>query len=686
MDRVQIVFAFPSLGKTTVSNISDRYADVDTGLLRMGLGVAKGSEEEKVATLSAIESALDAQKIVLSNEPFLLTELTKYRLSMVLPSYDKDAAYSRSLGRGDEQANADLIRDNFDQWTADWNELAIKNNVPVLRATYLADVLLGVDDKTIVKKILKVNDFDDQIADMYNHLVRSRVQTRILLIREEEAEELRVRLLAQGITYLDLDILEKRSLNLGLRGDDVHHDVVWRTQSMVYMNKFTVLIATRQYDWLFFVPVPIISTFCMNCEIRIDRDMIEDYATQSVPITYSGSTSSGIDSVAMGNALRDACVKLSRHLGLMPIMLGSEIESVHRYPELRHYGNYKLDTPMSTDKEAHSRSRPFSLPIRTIAEYAGRKIYEIRFRDKPRVQLSNVTILYSHSRSLYYTDGDESYRTSIGQFRRMVSHLTLGYAQKWLFSTMIRDEDIHDLTFSENEVAVSLFASSNTLNERDAWKRLTKGNHIIALPYRREFDGAIWEDKYSDYTYTVEELPTFFPVDKFVQYVISLPRVPDSRTDLSPGADYQSEPFTRWVVITNLIEQPRYQTPPFNMTEFAKVLTVNLRERLQHTNDTLHSLRRIVRFNKGLPDTMEIAGHMINILLASHYRPVSVKTYFKMVETNLRGDYANVAVFEPNSKNTKWHSREEWLSAFEVYELMATAFGWRPKSFDLAWL
>jgi hypothetical protein len=326
------------------------------------------------------------------------------------------------------------------------------------------------------------------------------------------------------------------------------------------------------------------------------------------------------------------------------------------------------------------------MPIRTIAKYAGKKIYELRFRDKPRVQLSNVTILYAHSRSLYYTDGDESHRMSVGQFRKLVSHLTLGYAQKWLFSTIIRNEDIHDVSFSENDVAVSLFASSNTLNKRNAWMKLTKGKHIIALPYRREFDGEIWEDKYSDYTYTIEELPAFFPVDKFIQYVISLPRVPNNRSELSPGADYQSEPFTRWVIITNLIKQPQYQTPPFNMTEFAKVLTVNLRERLQHTNDTLHSLRRIVRFNKGLPDTTEIAGHMINILLASHYRPVSVKTYFKMVETNLRGDYANVAVFEPNSKNTKWHSREEWLSAFEVYELMATAFGWKPKSFDLAWL
>jgi hypothetical protein len=479
--------------------------------------------------------------------------------------------------------------------------------------------------------------------------------------------------------------------------------------------------------------------------------------------------------------------------GLTPVLLGSEIESVSQYPKLKHYGDYRIPSPATASMDDHIRARPFTESIRNIAAYAGVSITVTRFRDKPSVNIKNVTLLFIQSRSLYTIPGDENYKMPTRNFRDKYGHLSIGYAQKWLYSRIIVNMNIHDVEVDRNEVAISLFASSNTRNDRDDWKKLTRNNHIISLPYRREYDSDIWEDKYSDYTYTVEELPEFSPVDKFVQYslvgdfnpmylrrhllfgagietrsidvikslfeesitlvdgarpehisLFNIPNSPDGsllprlgihaaegefdgkafnntlipefiersgdwvlvvqserlhnihikslgkrnfRRSVISGNNYQTEPNTRWVVISNLINFKDIQVPPFNSTEFAKVMTVNLRERLGHTNDTLHAIRRIVRFNLGLHDNAEIAGHLINMLLATHYRPVNIKQYFRMIHRNLLGIYPYATdTFEPNSKTVIWHSREEWIGALLVYKLMATSFGWKPKTFDLAWL
>jgi hypothetical protein len=266
-----------------------------------------------------------------------------------------------------------------------------------------------------------------------------------------------------------------------------------------------------------------------------------------------------------------------------------------------------------------------------------------------------------------------------------LKRLTIGYGQKYLLSLLIKEENMFDIPHDETEgtLVTALFAPSNTINPRSAWHQLMKHRHyVITMPYRREMDDEIWEGEYSDYLYTADELSPFLPIADFIGMI-------SNRGMEKEGADLTTGEAKKWVVISSIFRPSQFQLPLDNQTHWVKVLTIKMREKLGHNNETLHRIRKLVARAHGfetLPDSdpvtavdgegsVEIAGHLINMLLASHVYPVDVVRYSGMIRANLDGERTVEPTMEPFED--MWHREIDWRLALEVYVLMAKGLGLR---------
>jgi hypothetical protein len=276
--------------------------------------------------------------------------------------------------------------------------------------------------------------------------------------------------------------------------------------------------------------------------------------------------------------------------------------------------------------------------------------------------------------------------------RRDLQTLSVPYGKKFLLSKRILQSNMFDLPpQSSNVIVMALFAPSNTMNERDDWRKLERhSNYVITLPYRSVFDEEIWTGEYSDYTYTPAELSPFMQTSSFIGAI-------NDRADLTNGFDASHESSFKWVVKQNLFAYPDVQALHFNQTHYAKTLGILLREELQMSNETLHVYRKficayyrfdtftnsaITAFDESGTD-IEVAGHLINLLLVSRAVPVDVLSYVKVILRNLSKQFSQERLlYEPYTQKNVWHSPLEWKLATEAYVLLSDNTG-VPVDFDL---
>jgi hypothetical protein len=374
-------------------------------------------------------------------------------------------------------------------------------------------------------------------------------------------------------------------------------------------------------------------------------------------------------------------------------MLGSEIESVVQAwdYDVIHYGNYSLPKPEDAKPIDRASADRFTIPITEIARRAGVSIGVIdRYRDRPTIRVPGY-LLYVFGSKLFYAKDCRTRTYRVHDLRN--NWYGKGYAQKYLLSLLIQQEDMFKIPPTDSRLVIALFAPSNTINARNDWKKLLRNRYyVIAIPYRRTGDDDIWDDKYSDYTYTSNELPPFLDIPKYVM-------LHRDRREAAYGMNMICDPASRWAVVADDIMYQDHQIPPFNVTEWSKVLGVMMRTRLSHNNDTLHKIRRYVATLHGYSDinghiidhngnTVEPAGHLINIFLSSHIVPIDINGYGHMITQNRRGAKPNNKVFEEEKHKTVWHTDVEWLLGYKTYVRMAIAFGWKPKQLPhtLTWM
>jgi hypothetical protein len=431
-----------------------------------------------------------------------------------------------------------------------------------------------------------------------------------------------------------------------------------------------------------YVPAPIHSTYLAHADkVMTIGEMIESITVDDN--SYFGTGNRFRDyRVSMGNALRETCLRLAS--GRKVIMLGSEIESVVQAWDfdVTHYGLYSLPEPMDASSDMINSAYRFPYTVAKIADRLNMTVHTMQgYRKRVSHTINGVVLYIVGSTMVWIEDGkSRTYRTKDLRAKR----LSKAYAEKFLLSLLINKLDYFTLDpFDESYFVIALFTASNTRNDRDAWRRLlNNANYVITLPYRRWNDGEKWEGEFSDHTYTWDELPTFLDIPKFIM-------LHAHRKQNYNGFNMRCEPTSRWAVISSTLKYPDYQIPPYNPTEWAKVLGILLRTRLSHSNSTLHKIRRYVGSLMGYFEDgdklisttgkiLEPAGHLINILLCAHIVPIDVKGYLHLIKQNRQKNYPSVETFEFETHNSLWHEVDDWIAGYHTYTLMAKAFGWDP--------
>jgi hypothetical protein len=269
-------------------------------------------------------------------------------------------------------------------------------------------------------------------------------------------------------------------------------------------------------------------------------------------------------------------------------------------------------------------------------------------------------------------------------------------------------------------IVVSLFAISNISNydemgRNDDLERIRKRDHVVLLP----FAGAVnfWQDDYgiqlSNTKRGVEltdrdfvdmchwpkdgvswNIPTsmwamrkFYGISEYGDLHIANQK-DDHGWDPSDGL------CSLWYIETNMLPWSEKQTMLSMQTHHVKYWTGIMREVWHHDNRTLHTVRSLaVQRQGGIPlndgringilrgRPVTVAGHLVNLLLASHYTPIDFGRWLATIRGNIKG-YPAKALFEDVERHELWHSMDEWLLAIDTYHMMAEAIGLVPRNQD----
>jgi hypothetical protein len=253
-----------------------------------------------------------------------------------------------------------------------------------------------------------------------------------------------------------------------------------------------------------------------------------------------------------------------------------------------------------------------------------------------------------------------------------------------------------------NGILVSIFAISNVSNYvngvNDDLDFIRTRDHIVLLPHK---GAASWWNSYH------EIVVTDALYDRDFRDVLHTPRdgyswtLPNalwgfSKSRISEYGDIStvwhsghswdhSDPLSwLWYIETNLLPSTSVESMIQNQTWNVKFWTGILREVLHHTKKSLHVIRaravenaggiaeydapRINGIYHGEPVT--VAGHLVNLLIASNFVVIDFGRWLNSVEGNIAGRSAKT-VFEDAEKHELWHSLDEWLLAISAYKLMA---------------
>jgi hypothetical protein len=117
------MLAFPGMGKTPLAKRESRYLDLDFGFFRSALDVQKKDEAKLLKPFAKLAKMYaDQGYIVLTNEPKLMEvmKITK----VYLPTDAKHVAKKLKVPIS-----------TAEEWIQDWNDIAQKHHVPVVRVS-----------------------------------------------------------------------------------------------------------------------------------------------------------------------------------------------------------------------------------------------------------------------------------------------------------------------------------------------------------------------------------------------------------------------------------------------------------------------------------------------------------------------------------------------------------------------
>lgn len=141
--RVNVICAFPTLGKTTLAEMLEGFVDLDAHDFRQVFECTNPDDLDNSYVLM-IERLLCSRNKVLINLPSVLPALTSFTNPlMVLPCYGVKEAVARSEKRGDDEEWRGLMQVHFDEWISEWKRTALECNVPMIYANSLEGAING---------------------------------------------------------------------------------------------------------------------------------------------------------------------------------------------------------------------------------------------------------------------------------------------------------------------------------------------------------------------------------------------------------------------------------------------------------------------------------------------------------------------------------------------------------------
>jgi hypothetical protein len=170
IEDMDIVFAFPGLGKTYLAEHNDSFVDVDGGTVRNELDLEKGDPAIIEEVIVRIKKELKEGKTVLNNEPDIfdvVTDLTSKDKAIVVIPDDMSEIVRRIKDRGDNEF-ANMMRTMGWQWRQDWIKRADDNGIQVL---YVRDYLIDHTAKgrwmKSYENIIKYDNCSDDDEEYY---------------------------------------------------------------------------------------------------------------------------------------------------------------------------------------------------------------------------------------------------------------------------------------------------------------------------------------------------------------------------------------------------------------------------------------------------------------------------------------------------------------------------------------
>lgn len=136
----QIIFAFPTLGKTTLASVEPIFIDLDSAVFASDTGLDDRDAYVNMAYTMAVDHR------VLLNDLVCLSRFFEEEGIVCLPDYNIDEAVNRSLSRGDDPGEGlfnDRLRNNYQQWVNDWCRDATNFGFKVVKGKNLTAILGG---------------------------------------------------------------------------------------------------------------------------------------------------------------------------------------------------------------------------------------------------------------------------------------------------------------------------------------------------------------------------------------------------------------------------------------------------------------------------------------------------------------------------------------------------------------
>lgn len=274
------------------------------------------------------------------------------------------------------------------------------------------------------------------------------------------------------------------------------------------------------------------------------------------------------------------------------------------------------------------------------------------------------------------------------------------------------------------DLVVSNFAISNSFNGRDRIiEFIRRSKHgVFTLPFdlsrvwpEEGLNGIYMRDGlfvrpsagYEDHLFTPEDVTLSdgrrvpgIVVLTYAQFRVYVGR----RRRMFKACDATHAMVSAWfVVLVGSDFDTHYQTPVNNQTHLVKDVSLILRRVYGHNNSTLHATRRtaLLRYKPfcgPAPDEVltydddringalrfgnvwvrvAVAGHMINMLMVSHFEIVDLCRYVDTVVQNIRdrfGQGASQPGFILEHQGELWHGFHDWSVAIDVYEDLCAEF------------